>query len=178
MSYPCNFRCESFYVIFLFLKKRFRDKDWHVYVLYTCLFESSVQFMLDVLPDCISCRFDCHAAFNAGISAQFSFLYNVGIPLGEIVFHRCDGFYQFLVVCHDFSPFYVIVLILTVHQDIVAAECGQKKKPSIPHKGPKGFGGTTLISTVPKCLHTARSSSDNAGKNAVLQLHGAPRPVP
>ena len=54
----------------------------------------------------------------------------------------------------------------------------EKKKPSIPHKGPKGFGGTTLISTVPKCLHTARSSSDNAGKNAVLQLHGAPRPVP
>ena len=40
----------------------------------------------------------------------------------------------------------------------------EKKKPSIPHKGPKGFGGTTLISTVPKCLHIARSSSDNAGK--------------
>lgn len=40
----------------------------------------------------------------------------------------------------------------------------RKKKPSIPHKGPKGFGGTTLISTVPKCLHIARSSSDNAGK--------------
>ena len=39
-----------------------------------------------------------------------------------------------------------------------------KKRSLLPEKGPKGFGGTTLISTVPKCLHIARSSSDNAGK--------------
>lgn len=39
----------------------------------------------------------------------------------------------------------------------------KKDLPSL-QKGPKGFGGTTLISTVPKCLHIARSSSDNAGK--------------
>lgn len=38
-------------------------------------------------------------------AAEFSFLYNVGIPLGEIVFHGCDGFYQFLVVCHDYFSF-------------------------------------------------------------------------
>ena len=105
MSYPCNLRCKSFYMIFLFLKKRFRNKDWHIHVLYACLFKSSVQFVLDIFPDRISCRFNCHAAFNAGITAEFSFLYNVGIPLGEIVFHGCDGFYQFLVVCHDYFSF-------------------------------------------------------------------------
>ena len=47
-----------------------------------------------------------------------------------------------------------------------------KKKPYIPHKGPKGFGGTTLINTVPKCLHTVRSSSDNAGKTPYFNCTG------
>ena len=103
---------------------------------------------------------------------------------------------SFLLFAMIVSPFYVIVLILTKHQDIVAAECilfsfsavyslpvypagnisrntkDEKKKPSIPHKGPKGFGGTTLISTVPKCLHTARSSSDNAGKTPYFNCTG------
>ena len=49
----------------------------------------------------------------------------------------------------------------------------KKKKPSIPHKGPKGFGGTTLISTVPKCLHIARSSSDNAGKTPYFNVRSS-----
>ena len=123
MSYPCNLRCKSFYMIFLFLKKRFWNKDWHVHILYASLFKSSVQFVLDIFPDCISCRFDCHAAFYAGITAEFSFLYNVGIPLGEILFHGCDGFYQFLVVCHNCFSFLCDMLILKAHQDIVAAEC-------------------------------------------------------
>ena len=61
-------------------------------ILYTCLFESAVQFMLDIFPDCITCRFDCHASFYTCVAAQFRFFDNVCIPLCKIVFHGSDRF--------------------------------------------------------------------------------------
>ena len=93
VCYPCYFRCKTLYVVFLFLKKRFRNEHRHVYVLYTCLFESTVKFVLDVFPDCITCRFDRHASFYACVTAQLCFFYNVSIPLCEIFFHGSDSFY-------------------------------------------------------------------------------------
>ena len=92
MRYPCYFRCKTFYVVFFFLQKRFRNKHRHVYILYTCLFESAVKFMLNVFPDCITCRFDCHASFYTCVAAQFRFFDNVCIPLCKIVFHGSDRF--------------------------------------------------------------------------------------
>ena len=92
MCYPRYFRCKSFYVIFFFLQKRFRNKHRHVHILYTCFFESAVQFMLDIFPDRITCRFDCHASFYTCVAAQFRFFDNVCIPLCKIVFHGSDRF--------------------------------------------------------------------------------------
>ena len=72
--YPCYFRCKTFYVVFFFLQKRFRNKHRHVYILYTCLFESAVKFMLDVFsPDFLTCRFNCHASFYTCVAAQLCF---------------------------------------------------------------------------------------------------------
>ena len=93
MRYPCYFRCKTFYVVFFFLQKRFRNKHRHVYILYTCLFESAVKFMLDVFPDCITCRFNCHASFYTCVAAQLCFFYNIRIPLCKIFLHGSDGFY-------------------------------------------------------------------------------------
>jgi len=59
-----------------------------------------------------------------------------------------------------------------------------KKVPLIPYKGPKDFGGTTLISStsiivlyITARIYTALSFSLTQ-KYAALQLYGAPRPVP
>ena len=92
MCYPRYFRCKSFYVIFFFLQKRFRNKHRHVHILHTCFFESAVQFMLDIFPNRITCRFDCHASFYTCVAAQFRFFDNVCIPLCKIVFHGSDRF--------------------------------------------------------------------------------------
>ncbi len=56
MRHPCNFRCKTFYMIFLFLEQTFRDKQRHVDILNTCFLETFVQLMLNILPDCITCR--------------------------------------------------------------------------------------------------------------------------
>ena len=93
MSHPCNLRSKTFYMIFLFIKKRLRDKDRHVNVLYTGFFKSAVKLMLDILPDCITCRFDRHTALNTCIATELSLLNNVCIPLSKILIHRCDGLY-------------------------------------------------------------------------------------
>ena len=67
MSHPCNLRGKTFYMIFLFIKKRLRDKDRHINILYTGLFKTTVKLFLNVLPDRITCRFDDHASSDAGI---------------------------------------------------------------------------------------------------------------
>ena len=93
MSYPCNLRGKTFYMIFLFIKKRLRDKDRHVNVLYTGFFKSAVKLMLDILPDRITCRFDRHTALNTCIATKLSLLNNVCIPLSKILIHRRNGLY-------------------------------------------------------------------------------------
>ena len=50
MSHPCNFRCKSFNMILFFLKKTFRDHNRKIYIFYTCLFKTCIQFLLDILP--------------------------------------------------------------------------------------------------------------------------------
>ena len=92
VCYPCYFRCKTFYMIFFFLKQTFRDQHRHVYILYAGLFESAIQLMLDILPDCIACWFDRHTSFYAGIIDQLCFFYHIGIPLCKIFIHRCDCF--------------------------------------------------------------------------------------
>ena len=135
MCHPCNLRRKSFYMILLFLKKAFRNKYRHIYVLHACFLKSAVQLLLDILPDCIARRLDYHTALYACIIAEFCFLYHIRIPLGEIHVHGCDGFYHFFVVCHDDSPFLFYIT----------------KKPSNPMhlcalQGTEQLGGTTLIS--------------------------------
>ena len=93
VSYPCNLRCKSFHMIFLFLKKTFRNKHRKIYILYPSLLESSVQLMLNIFPDCITGRFDDHASFYAGVIYQLCFFHYIRIPLCEIFVHGCNGFY-------------------------------------------------------------------------------------
>ena len=93
MSHPCNLRGKTFYMIFLFIKKRLRDKDRHINILYTGLFKSAVKLMLDILPDRITCRFDRHTALNTCIATKLSLLNNVCIPLSKILIHRRNGLY-------------------------------------------------------------------------------------
>ena len=146
MGNPCNFRCKSFYVIFLFVQKGLWNKHWHIYILYACLFKSAVKLFLDVLPDCISCRFDCHTAFYTGIAAKLSFFYNVCIPLCKIHIHGSDGFYHFLLFCHDSFSFSKNCSVPSQLRRCEQLLFYIKKAPSSLYKGPKGFGGTTLIS--------------------------------
>ena len=122
-------------MILLLLKKAFRNKYRHIYVLHACFFKSAVQLLLDILPNRIARRLDYHTALYACIIAEFCFLYHIRIPLGEIHVHGCDGFYHFFVVCHDDSPFLFYIT----------------KKPSNPMhlcalQGTEQLGGTTLIS--------------------------------
>ena len=56
LCYPCNFRCKSFYVILLLLKKTFRNEQWHIYIFYAYFLESSVEFLLYIFPDGITGR--------------------------------------------------------------------------------------------------------------------------
>ena len=100
VCYPCNFRCKSFYVVFFFLQKAFRNQHWHIHIFYACFFESSVKFMLDIFPDRITRRFDRHTSFYTGVINQICFFYYIGIPLCEILFHGSDRFYHFFVFCH------------------------------------------------------------------------------
>ena len=109
VCHPGNLRRESFHMILLFLKKRFRNKHGHVHVLHACFFEFPVKLMLDIFPEGISRRFDDHTSFYAGIPAQLGFFYHVGIPLGEILLHGSNRFNQFLFFCHDSSPFLLLI---------------------------------------------------------------------
>ena len=93
MGNPCYFRSKSFYMVFLFLKQTLRNQHRQIYILYPCLFESAVKFVLDVFPDCIASRFDYHASLYAGIITQLCFLHDIGVPLGEIHVHGSDAFY-------------------------------------------------------------------------------------
>ena len=87
MCYPCNLRRKALYVILFLLKQALRNQHRKVYILHARLFETAVQLMLNVLPDCIACRFDDHAALYACVITQLCFFYNVRIPLREILVH-------------------------------------------------------------------------------------------
>ena len=93
IRYPCNFRCKSLHMILFSFEKTFWNKHWHIYIFHACLFKSTIQFMLDILPDRVTCRFKNHASLYAGISHQFCFFNNIRIPLCEVNIHRCNGFY-------------------------------------------------------------------------------------
>ena len=93
LGHPGNLRCKTFYVILLFFQQALRDEHGHVYILYPCLLEPTVQLLLNIFPDGITGGFDDHAAFYAGIIGQLGLLYHVRIPLCEIHIHGCDRFY-------------------------------------------------------------------------------------
>ena len=80
-------------MIFFFLQKALRNEERHIYILNSGFLKAAVQLMLDVLPDCITSRFDDHAALYACVVTQLCFFYHIRIPLGEILVHGCDGFY-------------------------------------------------------------------------------------
>ena len=130
VCYPRNFRCETFYVVLLLLKKWFRDKHGKVCVLNSCCLESCVKVFLNELPDCISRRFDHHTSLNIGITYEIGFDAHIGIPLCEIFIHRCDLWYEFLVVSHVFSPF----LQLSVSGNFERL-FSKRKEPSNPLTG-------------------------------------------
>ena len=162
MCHPCNLRRKAFYMILLLLKKAFRNKYRHIYVLHACFLKSAVQLLLDILPDRIARRLDYHTALYACIIAEFCFLYHIRIPLGEIHVHGCDGFYHFFVVCHDDSPFLFYIT----------------KKPSNPMhlcalQGTEQLGGTTLIN---HSISVILSYTVNAGSTPHFHTK-APRPV-
>ena len=62
----------------------------------------SLLIMLDILPDCISCRFDHHTPFYTCVINQLRFLYHIRVPLCKIIFHGSDRFYEFFVFRHTF----------------------------------------------------------------------------
>lgn len=59
----------------------------------TGLFKTAVKLLVDVLPDCVTCRFDDHVAFDRRIVNQLCFLNNIGVPLCKIFLHRGDLLY-------------------------------------------------------------------------------------
>lgn len=93
MCHPCYLRCESLNMILFLLEQALRDEQRHIYVLYTGLFKTAVKLLVDVLPDCVTCRFDDHAAFDRRIVNQLCFLNNIGVPLCKIFLHRGDLLY-------------------------------------------------------------------------------------
>ena len=62
MSYPCNLRCKALYVILFLLEQALRNEHWHVYILYSCLFEHCIEILLYILPDGITIGFKDHAS--------------------------------------------------------------------------------------------------------------------
>ena len=125
MSNPCYFWCKSFHMILFLLKQTLRDQHWQIYILYPCLFESPVQFMLNIFPDCITSRLDNHTSLYTCIISQFSFFYNVCIPLCKILFHRSNGFHKFLFLCHCLSPHFIILnhIFQCVHSWVSFSVC-------------------------------------------------------
>ena len=102
MSYPGYLRGKAFHMILFLLKQAFRDKQRHIYVLHTCLLKTAIQLLLNIFPNCIASWLNYHTALYTCIVTQLCFLHHIGIPLGKIYVHRCDGFYQFLFLCHNF----------------------------------------------------------------------------
>ena len=105
VGYPGYFRGKSLYMILFLLKKAFRNKHGKINILHTGLFKPSVQLMLDIFPDRISCRFDHHTAFYTGIVDKLRFFHHIRIPLGKILLHRGDLFHKLLILCHFSTPF-------------------------------------------------------------------------
>ena len=105
VGHPGHLRGKAFHMILLLLEQTLRDKNGHVYVLNSGRLKPAVQLCLDILPDRVAVRLDHHASLYARVIAELCFFYHIRVPLGEIHVHGCDGFYQFLVLCHDCSPF-------------------------------------------------------------------------
>ena len=164
MGYPCNFRCKTFYMVFLFLEQTFRNKHWHINIFNTCCLETFIQFMLDIFPDRITCRFNCHATFNACITNQTCFDNNVCIPLRKIFAHGCNLTNLLLFFCHFYSLLYLIFYDTPIGATSVSyclfdskrgstLCCSRKHFPlSIPstashrlNRDQNSFGGTTLF---------------------------------
>ena len=93
MRHPRHLRRKAFHMIFFFIQKTFRNKQRHIHVLYSGFFKTTVQFVLDIFPQRVSCRLDNHTAFHRRIIDQFCFFYYIGIPLREILLHTCNGFH-------------------------------------------------------------------------------------
>ena len=101
VRHPGHFRSKALHVILLFLKKAFRNKHGHIDIFHARFLEPFVQLLLNQLPDRVAVGFDRHTALHARILDQLRLLHHVGVPLGEILIHGCDRFYQFLF-CHCF----------------------------------------------------------------------------
>ena len=93
VCYPGNLRCKSFNMLCLFLKKTFRDQHRQTYILYACLFKTSVQICLDQLPDSISVGKVVQTSLYAGVVAEFSLAHYICIPLCEVFLAGSDIFY-------------------------------------------------------------------------------------
>ena len=103
---PCHLGGEALYVVLFLLQQAFRDEHGHIDVLVAGGLEHPVEDMLDILPDGIAVGADDHAAADAAVIDQLGLFNDVGIPLCEIVLHRGDFGYHFLLICHNFcSPF-------------------------------------------------------------------------
>ena len=101
VRHPGHLRCKTLHVILLFLKKALRDEHGHINIFYARLLEPLVQLLLDQLPDRVAVGFNRHTSLHARVLDQLRLLHHVGVPLGEILIHGCDRFYQFLF-CHCF----------------------------------------------------------------------------
>ena len=84
---------------FLF-QQALRDQHGHGYVLVAGLFEHTVHDVHHVLPDGIAIGAHDHKALHAGVVHQLRLQADVGVPLGEVLLHRGDGFHSLLVFCH------------------------------------------------------------------------------
>ena len=99
LGYPGNFRSKAFHVILFFIQEAFRDEHRKVAVLNAGFLEAAVKLFLNILPNCVSIWSNYHTSLDAGIIHKFRFLYDVRIPLGEIVLHIGNGLNK--IVSHD-----------------------------------------------------------------------------
>ena len=92
-------------------KQAFRNKHRHVYILYAGLFETTVQLFLDVLPDCIACRFDRPCILlrwnNRSVSAFFTTSVYHCAKSSSIDVMASTNFFVF---CHRFLLFLLKIL--------------------------------------------------------------------
>ena len=67
VGHPCNLGGKALNMILLLLQQAFGYKHRHINIFMPGLLEHTVNYMLNIFPDCVAVWTDYHAALNGGI---------------------------------------------------------------------------------------------------------------